>query len=101
MRGVSFATLEEAAAARRALDEAAGLPRAHAEGTGEGDWSVAVVGGAVGRIRARGVRTDHAAGVVSKPDGTAHVLLVGEDARAVDLALDDGWLEPRPSGGVR
>lgn len=98
MRGIVFTTRGEAEAAQREMDEAAGLPKVHAEGAGEGDWSIAVPGGAAARIRARGVRTEHAVGVVSKPDGTAHVLLAVDDASARDVALDEGWGVARRSG---
>ena len=97
MRGVVFETREQAEAAQRELDVAAGLPRVHAEGSGPGDWSIATPGAAAARIRARGVRTEHVHDVVSSPDGTAHAFLVADDARAEELT-DPAWTAPAPGG---
>ena len=99
MRGVVFETRAEAEAAQRALDVAAGVPRAHAEGSGPGDWSIATPGAAAARIRARGVRTEHVAEVISRPDGTAHALMVASDGRGEEIAAD-GWF-PEARGAVR
>jgi len=90
MRGVVFGTRREAEAAQRELDVAAGLPREHAEGSGPGDWSIATPGAAAARIRVRGVRTEHVADVISRPDGSAHALLAAGDARAA-VAGTEGW----------
>jgi len=91
MRGVVFGTRREAETAQRELDAAAGLPREHAEGSGSGDWSIATPGAAAARIRARGVRTDHVAEVISRPDGTAHALMAGSDGRASEIS-SEAWV---------
>lgn len=98
MRGQVFATRGEAEAAQRAEDEAAGLPREHAEEAGAVGFAIQYPGAAAERIRARGVRTEHVHELIARRDGGAFALLA-EGAGASDLE-EDAWLE-RPREGSR
>ena len=65
-----FTSLEGAEAARAELDAAAGLPRVHAEG----EYTLAEPGLAADRLRARGIRTDHAVDIVPNDEGTEYAV---------------------------
>lgn len=74
-----YASLAEAERAQQALDAAAGVPRAHAEGDGPDDYRICTPGNAAARIRARGVRTEHLVELLTNEAGTAFGLRAEED----------------------
>ena len=90
-----YVTLAEAEAARRALDAAAGLPYALEEGTGPTNYRISRPGQAAGRIRARGVRLEHAVAILANHAATAFGIVTDTDTDPEAVEVDRAvWFGP-------
>jgi hypothetical protein len=93
-----FHTRAAAEAALRQLDDAAGLPRTHREGTGPDDYYILNPGEAAASIRAAGVRTEHLYEIVASDDRQRFGLCAPDHPSAVEIDVSDWW-PPRSRPG--